>query len=71
VVELSFFKGYKILDSHVNDTLLIGEACVENLWSMNTVLGGFILERKLGKLPFVYLGLLIGLILGRLRLGNH
>jgi exonuclease III len=47
-VSLCFFKGFKlnsdILISHLqyaDDTIFIGEACVENLWSMKAILRWF------------------------------
>ncbi|WJX66218.1 hypothetical protein P8452_50797 [Trifolium repens] len=47
-VSLGFFKGFKVnpntLISHlqyVDDTIFIGEACVENLWSMKEILRWF------------------------------
>jgi hypothetical protein len=54
-VELSFFKGSQInysehVVSHLqyaDDTLFTGEACVENLWSMKTILRWFELMSRL------------------------
>jgi hypothetical protein len=48
-VEIGFFKGIRFSDSgttisqlqYADDTLLVGEACVENLWTMKTILKWF------------------------------
>jgi hypothetical protein len=94
-VELRFFKPFVVKEGeisishlqYVDDTLFIGEECVENLWCIKAILrwfelmsglkvnfsksnliginieGGFLqvaakfLKCKLGKLPFIYLGL--------------
>ncbi|GAU41262.1 hypothetical protein TSUD_97980 [Trifolium subterraneum] len=48
VVSLDFFKGFQVssevsvfLLQYADDTLFIGEACVENLWSMKAILRWF------------------------------
>ncbi|GAU27881.1 hypothetical protein TSUD_159750 [Trifolium subterraneum] len=97
-VELGFFKGVKICNSgaimshlqYADDTIFVGEACVENLWTTKAILRWFELisglkvnffksklyginvcddfinvaasffKCKVGKLPFIYLGLPVG-----------
>jgi hypothetical protein len=97
-VSIGYFKPFVIKNSEVSvshlqyadDTLFIGEACVENLWSVKAILrwfelisglkvnfgksrlfgvgleGSFMtvasnfLNCKLGKIPFIYLGLPVG-----------
>jgi hypothetical protein len=97
-VTLGYFKPFFIKNSAVailhlqyaDDTLIVGEACVENLWYVKAILRWFelmsglkvnffksslmgihvedsflevaskFLNCKLGKLPFIYLGLPVG-----------
>jgi hypothetical protein len=48
-VEIGFFKGIRISESgdtishlqYADDTLFVGEACVENLWTMKAILKWF------------------------------
>jgi hypothetical protein len=54
VVSLDFFKGFQVssevsvfLLQYADDTLFIGEACVENLWAMKAVLRWFELVSRL------------------------
>jgi hypothetical protein len=87
------FKGSEVVVSHLqyaDDTLFIGDACVENLWCIKAILRWFelmsglkvnfsksrlmgvglddafllvasnFLNCKLGKIPFIYLGLPVG-----------
>ncbi|MCH81167.1 LINE-1 reverse transcriptase like, partial [Trifolium medium] len=45
---------------YADDTLCIGEATVENLWTLKVVLKGFELVSGIGRTPFNYLGLPVG-----------
>jgi len=52
-VNLGFFKGYEISEvalshlQYVNETFLICEACVKNLWHINVILKWFELMSEL------------------------